>query len=179
MYMRNVIGYEDRYYILDTGQVFSRKRSKRSKINGDIQLKEDTNSCGYKRVTLSKDGETKRVFVHRLVAEHFLDKPCNVEGRLEVNHIDGDKSNNAADNLEWVSGSDNMVHALEKGLRLRGESHINAKLTDDQVRDVCCYISWGFPKSETLELVPECSRYQYDDIRRRKTWKHISKDYIW
>ena len=111
MYMKPIDNYEGRYYILTTGQVFSIKRGKRSILNKDIELKPDTNSCGYQRVTLSKDGKTKRFLVHRLVAEHFLTKPEQWQGRLEVNHKDGDKTNNSVENLEWSTGSENKVHA--------------------------------------------------------------------
>lgn len=178
MYIKDIRDYRGKYFVTSEGQVFSRKHGKRSIINGSIALKQDINSCGYHRVTLSQNGKTKRYFVHRIVAEHFLPEPPQIEDRLEVNHLDGDKSNNSSDNLQWSSGSENVVHALDTGLRLRGESHVNSKLTDDQVRDVCSFISWGCPKKQVLDFVPECTKYQYDDIRRRKTWKHISKAYI-
>lgn len=50
----------------------------------------------------------KSVRIHRLVAKYFIPNP---ENKPEVNHIDGDKTNNQATNLEWVSGSENCVHA--------------------------------------------------------------------
>src|SRR5690606_13265627 len=60
--------------------------------------------------------------------------------QLEVNHIDGDKQNNRAENLEWVSKSDNHRHAYATGLRAvrrtLGASHPGAVLTDDSVREI-------------------------------------------
>lgn len=56
----------------------------------------------------------KTFTVHRLVAEHFLDKP---DGKDYVNHIDGDKDNNVAGNLEWVTQSENQIHAYETNLQ--------------------------------------------------------------
>lgn len=73
----------------------------------------DTNNLGYKRITLYSPIK-KRFFIHRLVALHFC------EGYKEdkiVNHKDGNKQNNAADNLEWVTHSENDRHAYKLGLR--------------------------------------------------------------
>lgn len=65
---------------------------------------------GYKMVTFRRPGgEQQKVYVHRLVAETFIEKPdgCNV-----VNHLDADKTNNRIDNLEWTTRSGNMSHAI-------------------------------------------------------------------
>jgi hypothetical protein len=75
----------------------------------------DTNNVGYYRVCLYKP-KKKRYFRHRLVAEHFIfnDDPDN---RVFVNHIDGDKSHNCISNLEWVTQSENELHAFKHGLK--------------------------------------------------------------
>lgn len=77
---------------------------------------------GYLRVTIGN----KSVSIHRLVAAAFVPNPS---GHVEVNHRDGDKANNAADNLEWCSRSENMRHAyangLHPGVRLCGEASPN------------------------------------------------------
>jgi hypothetical protein len=77
---------------------------------------------GYVRVTI--DGKSKAV--HRLVAEAFVANPLSL---TEVNHKDGDKTNNAATNLEWCTRSENMRHAYATGLHpgviLRGEDSPN------------------------------------------------------
>src|SRR5690606_17912479 len=76
------------------------------------ELKQDVNSTGYKRVTLCKLGRTKRVFVHKLVAMHFVD---GYRDGLVVNHKDGDNTNNHADNLEWVTPSQNVLDGWLRG----------------------------------------------------------------
>ena len=63
---------------------------------------------GYEYVEVSTNGAKKKLSVHRLVATAFHENPNNCP---QVNHIDGDPSNNKADNLEWVSGSENQLHS--------------------------------------------------------------------
>ena len=70
------------------------------------------NKFGYEVVHLGLNGINRHRAVHRLVAKAFVDNPNNL---LEVNHKDGNKENNCADNLEWVSRSENMKHAYSIG----------------------------------------------------------------
>ena len=68
----------------------------------------------YLQVLLWKNGRRKMKYLHRLVAETFIPNPENLP---EVNHKDGNKSNNCVDNLEWVTHRDNQIHAYKKRLR--------------------------------------------------------------
>lgn len=78
-------------------------------------LRYDHNRTGYARVSLCRDGEIKRKFVHRIVAESFLPDP-NIPDAI-VNHLDGDKLNNHYTNLGWTTHKENLQHALDTGLR--------------------------------------------------------------
>lgn len=81
----------------------------RNKNNGRIKVPFDRNRTGYVRAILfNGNGKSKRYFVHRLVAHAFIPNP---ENKPMVNHIDGDKTNNCVENLEWVTASENMRHA--------------------------------------------------------------------
>lgn len=85
----------------------------------DITLTPSVNPAGYSIVTLNGT----QYSVHRIVALHFLPNPYQYK---QVNHKDGDKSNNAVSNLEWCSAEYNNNHALETGLR-KGYVHVDLK----------------------------------------------------
>lgn len=72
---------------------------------------------GYCHCTLSINKKPKRFRVHRLVAQMFIP---NLENKEYVNHIDGNRQNNAVSNLEWVTPSENTKHAIETGLTTNG-----------------------------------------------------------
>lgn len=99
-----VKGYEGRYEVSNLGRVRSLKRAT---TNG-VVLKQ-TIKHGYMHVCLSKENKPSTKRVHRLVAEAFIANPM---GKPVVNHIDGDKTNNAASNLEWATNSENELHSF-------------------------------------------------------------------
>lgn len=74
----------------------------------------NTNTYGYKHVTLSKGNVQRTTLVHRLVASAFVDNPL---GLPQINHKDGNKDNNASNNLEWVTQKSNNRHAIQTNLR--------------------------------------------------------------
>lgn len=73
----------------------------------------------YKFVALLVQGKQKRMRVHRMVAETFLDNP---ENKPYVNHINGNRGDNNVENLEWVTPSENTQHAVETGLFTSGRA---------------------------------------------------------
>lgn len=113
---KDINGYEGLYQISNLGNVksiqyFNHANNKiypRNKL-----LKPLINEKGYFRVDLFKLGKTKRCRIHRLVAEAFIP---NLNNFPEVNHIDGNKSNNRVDNLEWCTHKHNMKEAYRLGL---------------------------------------------------------------
>jgi len=92
------------------------------------------NKAGYHVVSLRGAGRTKKSFLaHRLVAAAFLENP---EDKPHVNHIDGNKANNALSNLEWCTRRENTIHAMKLGLHTFGERNGTAKLTEEKVREI-------------------------------------------
>jgi hypothetical protein len=92
------------YKISDQGNVKSFAKHREGKV-----LKPRVHKLGYKIIKIGKES----LYVHRLVAKAFLSP---VEGRNEVNHINGDKADNRLSNLEWSNRSHNIRHALDTGL---------------------------------------------------------------
>ncbi|MED1287338.1 HNH endonuclease [Bacillus mycoides] len=101
---RSVIGYEGEYEISNYGRVKSLKNN-REKI-----LKTFKGHRGYERINLMKHRKLKQVFVHRLVAEAFIEV---IKEGLYVNHIDGNKTNNRVENLEIVTQRENVRHSID------------------------------------------------------------------
>lgn len=115
---RDVLGYEGLYRVTDKGEVITLiGRYKNIKY-----LKQSSDRGGYRIVVLVKNGVLKTKTVHRLVAEAFMGK-----SKLCVNHIDGNKSNNRLENLEFVTHKENMAHATSNGLLVRNFEAIAIK----------------------------------------------------
>lgn len=97
-----------------------------------------TGDVGYPMVCIYK----KRNCVHRLLAETFIPKPDTPE-RLAVNHKDGVKTNNSLSNLEWVTWSENNLHATRVLRQRIGEKQGGAKLTIDEVYEIRAWKAFG------------------------------------
>lgn len=118
----------------------------------------------------------KTISIHRLVAETFIPNPGNLS---DVNHIDGDKSNNRVDNLEWVSRGSNIKHSYDSGLReaKKGEESPAAKITLKQAQEIYDQYETDGYNSNAKQLA---EKYKVDTayIRRIITGKSGSKE-IW
>ena len=99
-----VKGYEGLYVVTSEGSVIGLRSGKELKT---------TNVRGYLRVKLYRNAQPKMYLVHRIVADAFIP---NDDNKSQVNHKDGNKSNNNVENLEWVTQSENQVHAYINGL---------------------------------------------------------------
>ena len=123
---RDVVGYEGLYEVSSLGRI---------KRNGRIK-KPHVDHGGYLTVWLSKHSVQKCLKVHRIVAIAFIPNPKN---KATVNHINGVKTDNRVENLEWATHSENIIHANKLGLRKvtdaqRKAASINGKKTCDKNR---------------------------------------------
>lgn len=143
------------YFVTEEGLVFSSKTNKFLKFSYDQQ--------GYQRVGLYVGNcKTKTIKVHRIVAETFIENPLN---KTDVNHINGIKSDNRVENLEWNTRSENVKHAFMMGLnkvseKARKLSSIRAlKMTLENhpnKKQVSCFDKEGI-KIKTFKSIREAS----------------------
>ena len=111
---KDVVGYEGLYQVSNYGNVRSLERKVnqgkygKKRIVGGSQMTPTNNGNGYLLVFLSNAGQRKRFYIHRLVADHFVDNSC---GFKYVNHKDYDTTNNHADNLEWCTQRQNILYS--------------------------------------------------------------------
>lgn len=139
------------------------------------------NAGGYARVTMKRPGERSlEVMAHRVVAFAFHGPPPSP--RHEVNHINGDKTDNRPSNVEWVERPENMAHAWRLGLReaageigKSGQSHHKAKLTDDDVREI--HRLRGEMTQNRLAARYGVSQSSISLIHCGKNWPHIHKEF--
>lgn len=92
------------------------------------------NGCGYSVIRIARNGVKYRAYVHRLVAECYVENP---NGYSEVNHLNGNKDDNTAGNIEWCSHRRNMLHAYATGLKPRTtpKQQAAARVTAERNRD--------------------------------------------
>lgn len=165
--MKNIAHFEKRYVITKEGQVIN--------LANNLPLKPILNSNGYYKVGLAcGDGTHKQISVHTLVAKHFIPNPYD---HKQVNHIDGDKSNNTASNLEWCSSAQNIEHAFKTKLR-KGYMDANTKeallervLSGESVNDLALEVS-RHPNTLHKMLRTTADRLgtrnQWDKVMRRR-----------
>lgn len=116
---KDVVGYEGYYQASNLGKIKSLSRVVNSCMGNpstrkETILKSQIINSGYKVSTFCLDYNKRNFFVHRVVAECFVSNPQDLP---EVNHINGIKTDNRAENLEWCSRSENKKHAYRIGLR--------------------------------------------------------------
>lgn len=114
-----VKGYEGLYEVSNLGGIKSLARWRKNGENSGYWqqekiLKQTHTTTGYLKVELSKNKKRSSFKVHRLVAEAFIANPDN---KPNINHKDGNPLNNKAENLEWCTQQENIIHALRTGLK--------------------------------------------------------------
>lgn len=165
---RPVVGYEGVYEVSNVGRV--RRIGKAHGARVGMVLKTRLNWGGYPSVRLRVDDKSFNASVHVLVCQAFVGPSPG--GGYEVNHIDSDRTNPVATNLEWVTRSGNITHARAAGRvnDRRGEQKPGHKLTWAAVREI---------RSSTESAVALGRKYgvhnsTISDIRRGEKWREES-----
>lgn len=162
---RAVPGYPH-YTVSDTGVLLSRAPRRKSVGAMVPQLRAN----GYLRTKLCRDGRVLSVPLHRVVAWAFLGEAP--EGRPFVNHLNGVKTDNRAENLEWVSHAENCRHSATVLRKQRGERNPGAVL---RARDVLA-IRERLARREGFAAIARDYRVTYQTIghiHRGRTWSHL------
>lgn len=174
---RYVAHTNNRYLISNMGRLLTTgyRGSKRCTI-----MKPAKDAHGYYRTMLLIDGKFKTIKLHRIVAQNWIDNPLN---KLQVNHINFDRTDNRVDNLEWATPKENMMHSKINGrfsnngnayyLPLaRGSKNGMSKLNEEQVKEIRQKFK---PRIYTREMLAQeygVSQHTIKDAILRR-WKHV------
>ena len=172
---KEIPGYDGRYFINEKGEVWSTlKKRYMSRVFDSKKM--------YLTVPLSYKGERMRPrLIHHLMALVWMEE-CPGEwgasrGKYQINHKDGNKTNNAIENLEWVTHEENLKHAWENGLQSFGENRSNSQFTSEEVRSIRLRLLAGEKcKAISVEfgVGVECIK----KIQQYQSWKREDWDLI-
>ena len=166
-----MIDYEGLYKISSLGRVM-RAVDGPGTYAGKI-LRPGTDKGGYQYVHLCKNEGNRTDRVHRLVTAAFVG-PCP-EGK-QVNHKDGDKTNNKIENLEYITPSENMLHALDIGLNTNwGERSVNTNLTNEDVYEIR-RLADGEESQESIGKRFNLAQVSISRIMSRKRWGRLPEE---
>jgi HNH endonuclease/NUMOD4 motif-containing protein len=175
---RPIAGYEGLYEVSNLGRVKRVGRAAQAGKGhgggvrlGRVKVPQPAKG-GYLKVRLSREGKSRGHLVHLLVAAAFLGP--TPEGH-EVNHIDGIKAHCHVGNLEFLTRSQNMAHALDHDLYQHGERHRDARLTADQVIEIRATHAAGGVGYSELAWRFGVHHSTIQDIVKRRKWRRLGE----
>lgn len=175
--MKDIPGYKGLYALTKDGRVWSYpKHWSGGKHKGKwlvvYKASGKKNLDSYWGLSLQKNSKQKFHLIHRLLAKTYIPNPKNLP---QVNHRDGDKSNNIVLNLEWATPSQNQLHSFKIGTNHQGIDHHNAKLTPNKVREIRTGV---IPGTRTNGFESWARRFKVDAnvikyVYYGRFWRHV------
>lgn len=157
------------YGVSKCGRAFRWDREKENKVGF-------LTGGSYQTFRVSHNGKAFSACIHVVVAECWIEN-TNPELFVDVNHIDGDKTNYSIDNLEWVSKSQNQRHALETGLRSKSIRLYNASFTcENDIHEACIMFTLNKTSSDVSNRFG-VSKDVANKLRDGSTYFHIRNKY--
>lgn len=165
--VKTIFELKFKYLIDEEGRIYSEKYKR--------PLQQFTDKDGYLRVSMMTiDNKRKSIPVHRCVLMTFC--PCENMSQLQVNHKDGNKTNNCLSNLEWVTNQENIAHAVINNLHAFGEKNYFASISEDMAQNI---INDLLLNKYTMQEIADNNRVSItivENIKYKKTWKHLTKN---
>ncbi len=172
----NIDGFNGKYQVSNFGKVKSLDRIEETRgstrtRNGRV-LKLAISKNGYSRVCIVDYSNQKFACVHRLVAQAFIPNPDN---KPQVNHINGIKTDNRVENLEWNTRSENQRHSIRTGLKVtpRGDKSILSKLKESEVVEIRRLLKETNLMQREIAAKFNIHRSNVSAIKHNKCWTHI------
>ena len=159
----------DYYMVSNLGQIKSIDRvDNLGRIRKGRIIKPSKCSNGYLFFSVFKNGKREIKRVHVCVANAFIKKNKN---KIYVNHIDGLKTNNDVKNLEWVTPSQNQIHAYKIGLKKqpKGYNHSNSKINESILKEIKLMLKEGNTQQYIADKF-KISQSTISKIKRKKTY---------
>lgn len=170
---KSVKGYEGLYEISNQGRLKGLEKIRiigygGTRIYPETIFTPTPNTKGYCVCVLRDHGKSKTFSIHRLVAEHFLER---LDCKNSVNHKNGIKSDNRVENLEWCTVKENNDHAKETGLLAFGEKNPNSKISEIEAIKILSLK--GKKSAKELSSRYGITKESIWNIWKKASWSHI------
>ena len=174
---KEIEGFKGKYEISNKGRflINDYKRTGVSRLGSSEKGKDGYHRVYLTTTNISGEKYSKAFLLHRLVAMYFLEE-SEYEDQNQVNHIDGDKSNNHHTNLEWVNAYENVAHAKRKGLfNNSGENSGLTSFENSDVKTIIKMLKTGRITQRKIAYVFGVDPMTISNIINSKTWSNVSK----